>query len=90
VNEEEVALRGSEALHETAPALVPAAGGERHVPAAAPLHGRRLHLHPKEAVAEVRNDIDVRAVTERQEHLRAVAREPDHRRELADVALQPG
>src|SRR3954468_15903435 len=53
-------------------------GGHRDLPPLTNRHRRRLHLHPHQAIAEVRHEIDVRAVADGHEDLRAVPDQPAH------------
>jgi hypothetical protein len=88
VDEEKVASDSVEAFDQPAPAAVAAAGRDGHVPAIALADVRRLDLDAREAIAEVRDEVHVGAVAKGHEDLGAVASQPAHRRQLADVGLQ--
>src|SRR4051812_22126789 len=64
-DEEELALPVVEVLHEPAPALIASPRADRDLPAFETEAGGGLHLDPLEPVAEVRDEVVLRAVTER-------------------------
>src|SRR5205807_2130975 len=87
-HEEPVATLCTETLHEPVPALVPAPGADHDLPAAVAILRTRLHLHAQHPFIVVFGDhVDVGAVSYRKPDLVALAVEPLHRGELADVAL---
>lgn len=91
-DEEEVDCRWIEPLRSAVPASVAATRRDCHVPAFATAsslrpEGRGLHLDPNQLAVELRHQVDVRAMPDWDPDMRTLAREPLHRRELAQVAL---
>jgi hypothetical protein len=91
-SEQIIDLGGIELLGAARPALIPAVRAYRDGPAfmaagRLPSQGRRLDLNAKQAIVDLRDQVDIGTVPKRNPHQRALARQPLHCRELAKVAL---
>lgn len=89
MDKQAVAAGRVEPLHEPTPALVAAAGSERDRPPLADPAARSLDLHAHELAVEVRDQIVIGTVSDRDRDHRALARQPAHRRHLPKVPLPP-
>src|SRR4051794_20032242 len=73
-------------LHGSGPALVTAARRNLYAPSAISVIGRRLDLDTQQSPLQLDDKVDVRAMTEGDEHCCAEPREPFDRRCLSQIA----